>query len=143
MTELEAHLLEPGERGAVLEHLSKDVRANLMLLDLVNRAGHAPAPGEMRTQVAVATRGAEIAGVAALRPSVVLDARMEVEALEALLPFFEPLGIGLVKSAAPLVDALWARISRRGRRRALVDRCEIAYSVAPGSASAWVPGATE
>jgi ribosomal protein S18 acetylase RimI-like enzyme len=124
----------------VLEHLAKDVRANLMLLDLVTRAPDEPAPGEMRTQVAVATAGSEIAGVAALRPSVVLDAGMGIEALEALVPFFEPLGIGLVKSSAPLVDALWSRLSRRGRRRALVDRHEIAYSVEPASALLVEPG---
>lgn len=135
MAQLEAHFLEPGEHRAVLEHLAKDVRANLMLLDLVTRAAEEPAPGEMRTQIAVASSGSEIAGVAALRPSVVLDAGMGTEALEALVPYFEPLGIGLVKSAAPLVDALWSRLSRRGRRRALVDRCEIAYSVEPATAS--------
>jgi ribosomal protein S18 acetylase RimI-like enzyme len=135
MLQLEAHFLEPGERNAVLEHLAKDVRANLMLLDLVTRVTDSPAPGEMRTQVAVATSGSEIAGVAALRPSVVLDAGMTLEALEVLVPFFEPLGIGLVKSPAPLVDALWSRLSRRGRRRALVDRCEVAYSVEPATAA--------
>lgn len=135
MAQIEAHHLESGERTAVLEHLAKDVRANLMLLDLVTRVTDDPAPGEMHTQVAVATSGSEIAGVAALRPSVVLDAGMSSEALGALLPLFDPLGIGLVKSSAPLVDALWSQLSRRGRRRALVDRRETAYALDPDAAS--------
>jgi predicted GNAT family acetyltransferase len=72
--------------------------------------------------------------VVALRPTVVLDARIEVPALEALLPFVEPIGVGLVKSEEQAVGALWSRISRHGQRSAVVDRLETAYAVDEQSA---------
>jgi len=134
MRSTEARLLSPHERGAVLEYLAEDARANLLLIDLVARLGEAPSPGELRSQVAVATRGGELAGVMALRPTVVLDARIDLAALEAILPFVEPIGVGLVKSEEQAVGALWSRMLRRGCRSAVVDRLETAYAVGEGDA---------
>jgi predicted GNAT family acetyltransferase len=73
-------------------------------------------------------------GVAALRPSVVFDAAIGVDAIEALLPFVESLSVGLVKSPAPVVDVLWERLSGRRGRRSIVDRNETAYALERGSA---------
>jgi ribosomal protein S18 acetylase RimI-like enzyme len=129
MRSIEARLLSRHERGPVLEYLAGDARANLLLIDLVARLSEAPSPGEMRSQVAVATRGGEIAGVVALRPTLVLDARIGPPAIEALLPFVEPIGVGLVKSEEHAVAALWSRIARHGQRSAVVDRLETAYAV--------------
>lgn len=126
---VEAHLLERRERGAVLAHLASDARTNLLLMDLVARLGSAPMPGETRAAVAVASRAGEIVGVAALRPSIVFDAAVRAEAIEALLPFVESLSVGLVKSPAPVVDVLWNHLSGRRGRRAIVDRIETAYAL--------------
>lgn len=126
---IDAQLLEPAQRAEVLEYLSHDARDNLLLLDLVARMGDAPSPAELTPQIAVARRSGEIVGVAALRPSAVLDARVLPEALERLAPLFDPMGIGLVKSAQPAVDALWLHLSRRRRRHAVVDRLETAYAL--------------
>lgn len=112
-----------------LSYLGRDPRANLFLIDLVARHGTAPAPGEMRTEVVLALRDGEIAGVAALRPSVVFDAAIDPEAAEALLPHLETLGVGLVKSSAAVVDAIWKRMRGGSARRALVDRYETAFAL--------------
>ncbi|MCZ6598655.1 MAG: GNAT family N-acetyltransferase [Planctomycetota bacterium] len=133
MRHVEARLVTPHDLEAVQNHLALDARANLLLIELVARLGQAPAPGEMRSQVAVATLAGEICGVVSLRPTVVFDAAVDTEALEALLPFFEPLGVGLVKSEERIVDALWERLSRGGRRRAVVDRIETAYALVADS----------
>jgi len=122
------------ERDAILAHLRARTRENLFLIDLVTRAGGAPSPGEMRTEIAVAFRGGEVAGVVALRPSVVFDASIEPEVVEAFVPLLEPLAVGLVKSAAPAVDVLWRRLSRRGARHAVVDRIETSYALYPHGA---------
>ena len=120
------------DRDAVVAHLSRNPLANLLLLDVAARLGSAPAPGEMRGQVAVARRHGAIVGVAALRPSVAFDAAITSEAIEALHPFLESLGIGLVKSAADVVDAVWQRLASHGRRRAILDRLETAYALRAG-----------
>jgi ribosomal protein S18 acetylase RimI-like enzyme len=133
MRSTEARLLGSHERDEVIEHLARDARANLLLIDMVAKLGQSPAPGEMRTQVAVASRAGEIRGVVALRPTVVFDAAASIDALESLLPFFEPLGVGLVKSEEATVDALWSQLSRHGRRHAVVDRLETAYAVSADS----------
>lgn len=126
---IEARLLAPHEREVVLDHLAKDARANLLLIDLVAKLGQAPSAGEMRSQVAIATRGGDLCGVVALRPTVVFDAATQPDALDALLPFFESLGVGLVKSEERLVDRLWQHLSLRGRRRSVVDRVETGYAL--------------
>jgi len=126
---VEARLLEQRERDAVLAHLASDARMNLLLMDLVARLGSAPAPGEARATVAVASRAGEIVGVASLRPSVVFDAAVDAEAIEALLPFVESLSVGLVKSPARVADVLWDRLAARGGRCSIVDRIETAYAL--------------
>jgi predicted GNAT family acetyltransferase len=136
---IQARLLDPAERGEVIEYLAQDARDNLVLLDLVARWGAQAAAGEVGAQVAVARRAGEIVGVAALRPSAVLDARMPLEALDELTPLFEPMGIGLLKCAEPAVDALWLRLSRRRRRRTVVDRTETAYALCADAARDPIP----
>jgi predicted GNAT family acetyltransferase len=135
-----ARLLVPAERAEVLAYLARHARENLLLLDLVERFGAQPGAGELAPQLAVARRGGEIVGVAALRPSAVLDAHVEPEALAELAPLFDPMGIGLIKSAQPSVDLLWAQLARRRNRRAVVDRLETAYALcADGARLAAVP----
>jgi predicted GNAT family acetyltransferase len=124
---VEAHLVRRNERPAVVEHLARDPIGNLLLLDLAERLGASPAPGELRTELAVARNGAEIAGVLGLRPSVVFDAAVQDAALEAFLPFLETLGVGLVKSPALVVDRLWKRLCGRVSRHPILDRYETAY----------------
>jgi ribosomal protein S18 acetylase RimI-like enzyme len=124
---VEARLLRSDERPAVLAHLAQSARTNLFLLDLTDRISAPPAPGEMRTEIAVAWRGDAIAGVVGLRPSIVFDAAVTPEAIEAFLPLLESLGVGLVKSPADGVEWFWRQLGRRVYRRALVDRLETAY----------------
>lgn len=126
---IETRLLTPHDREAALAYLTRDARVNLLLIDLVARLGQAASPGEMRSQIAIATRGGEIRGIVALRPTVVFDARFDGAALDPVMPFFESIGVGLVKSPEPLVDAFWSRLARGGRRRAVVDRIETAYAL--------------
>ncbi len=127
-----ARLLRAEERAEAIEHLSSDSRANLALLDLVERVGDPPQPEESGCQIACVRSRGRIAGIAALRPSVLLDAGLSPAILELLLPQIEALGVGLIKSRAELVDLLWAELASRGlRRRPLVDRRETAYCVQP------------
>src|SRR5262245_11276567 len=126
---IHARPLETAECAEVAEYLSRSARENLLLLDLVARFGSEPDAGELAAQIAVARRAGEIVGVAALRPSAVVDADALPEAIDELAPLFDPMGIGLVKSAEPLVDALWSRLARRRRRRAVVDRRETSFAV--------------
>ncbi len=131
---VEARPLHVSERGAAVAHLDRRRCDNLLLLDLAERVGEAPAPGEMPSEVVAVWRGGRIVAVAALRPSLVLEPEIEPEAFAALRPFLEPLGIGLIKSALPAVDALWSHLATERRRRAVVDRTETAYAVRPGGA---------
>ncbi len=126
---VEAHPLELGEREATLEYLAREARANLFLFDLVARLGSRPGAGEIRSEIVGAWRDGDIIGVAGLRPSVVLDAAVEAEALDAFLPYLGSLGVGLVKSDVHVVDRLWSQFPGRGRRHVLVDRIETAYAV--------------
>jgi RimJ/RimL family protein N-acetyltransferase len=129
---LETRMLRLAERDAALSYLGRDALANLFLLDLTARLGSPPWPGEVPTEIASAWRGGEIVGLAGLRPSVVFDAGIEAEALGALLPYLNSLGVGLVKSPAAVVDVLWEHLGPR--RHALVDRLETAYCVRAGEA---------
>jgi GNAT superfamily N-acetyltransferase len=129
---LTADLVRPSERREILAHLARDAVSNLFLMDMAERVGSRASPGELRTELAVARRRGSIAGVAGLRPSVVLDAEVKADAIEALLPFFETLGVGLMKSGATAVDELWLQLRRRSPRRALLDRHESAYLVRRG-----------
>jgi len=122
-----AQLVRRSDRKQVQAYLALDPLGNLFLLDQVARLGLAHTPGEMRGEVAVARRGAAIVGVVGLRPTVVFDAAVAPEAIEAFLPFVQSLGVGLVKSAVGAIDRLWSQLAQRAPRRSVVDRCEIAY----------------
>jgi ribosomal protein S18 acetylase RimI-like enzyme len=126
---VEARLLRDEERPAVLARLARDARGNLFLLDLVDRMGAPPSPGELRTEIAAAWQGGEVVGVVGLRPSIAFDVDVTPEAIEAFLPLLESLGVGLVKSSAEPVGWFWRQLARRAHRRALVDRIETAYSL--------------
>lgn len=125
---MRARRLEHGDRDEALSRLALRPREDLYLLDLVARLGLAPEPGEARAELMGVWEDGRLAGVAALRPSVLLDAGMEERALEALLPCLERLPAGLIKSPAALVGRCWTRLAARGRR-ALVDRRETASAV--------------
>ncbi len=127
--QLEARPLGVSERRAALVHLSRRPRDNLLLLDLADRVGRPAAPGELPSEVVAAWRGAEIVSVAALRPSLVLESEVDAATLEVLHPFFEGVGVGLLKSARPAADALWRHLAEVRRRRALVDRIEAAHAL--------------
>jgi ribosomal protein S18 acetylase RimI-like enzyme len=129
-----ARLVRRSDREQVRAYLALDPLGNLLLLDQVARLGSLPASGEMRGEVAVARRGDAIVGVMGLRPTVVFDAAVAPEAIDAFLPFVESFGVGLVKSAAGAVDRLWERLARRVPSRAIVDRGEIAYVLRPAYA---------
>jgi ribosomal protein S18 acetylase RimI-like enzyme len=140
---VEARLLRSGDRPAVLARLAANAKANLFLLDLTDRMGAPPSPGEMRTEIAAAWRGDEVVGVVGLRPSIAFDAEVTPEAVEAFVPLLESYGVGLVKSPADAVEWFWRSLNRRVCRRALVDRIETAYSVAAGAAKLDAPGALQ
>lgn len=116
------------QREAVLSFLRRDPPANLFLIDLVHQVGSRIAPTEVSPQVVVAWRGPEVAAVASLRPSIVLDSWVDDEALAALMPYFASLEAGLVKCREGPASLLWERLAARGLRP-LVDRREIAYAI--------------
>jgi len=105
-----------------LERLRAHARDDLFLMDLVRQIG-VPAPAEVEAEVLGAWRGERLVGIASLRPTVVLEAGLEDDVLDALLGPLADLGAGLVRSSARCVAPLWARLAQRGRR-ALVDRNE-------------------
>jgi ribosomal protein S18 acetylase RimI-like enzyme len=109
--------------------LARAPRDNLLLLDLAARLGEPPPPGEMATELIGAFRGDELVGVAALRPTIAFDARIDNEALDALLPLIETLDVGLVKCDPRCVERLWSHLARRRRHRVWVDRFETCYAV--------------
>ncbi len=140
---VDAHPLELGERELALEYLAKESRANLFLFDLVARLGRRAGAGEIRPEIVAAWRRDEIIGVAGLRPSVVLDAAIEADAIDAFLPYLASLGVGLVKSEVHVVDRFWSMLPGRRRRQVLVDRIETAYAVRIGQFSPRAPGPDE
>ena len=136
---LEARLARPADRAALVERLARLPERNLFLLDLAARLGLPPPAGELRGEVAAVWRADEVVGIAALRPSVVLDAEAAPEAIDALVPYLDALGVGLIKSARAGVDRAWAALCRRGRRRAILDRLETAYALRRGGARCAAP----
>jgi len=126
---VEARLVRLADRGDVMARLARSPERNLFLLDLAGRLGLPPPAGELRSEVAAVWQGDDVIGVAALRPSVVLDADAVSEAIDALLPYLDALGVGLIKSPRPGVDYAWSALRRRGRRRALLDRIETAFAL--------------
>lgn len=125
-----AEALEPREGPAAIAHLRRDIPANLLLVDLCQNLVRPPRPREMPPRVLGLHRGAALEAVASLRPSIALDSQMPPEAVPALLPHFETLHSGLVKSAWHLVTPLWNSLAARGRK-ALVDRPESAFALRP------------
>jgi RimJ/RimL family protein N-acetyltransferase len=133
MARVEARRLGREGRPAALSFLARDPVANLFLLDLAERLGAPPAPGEARTELVGAWRGDELVAVAALRPTVAISAA-PLEVLDAFLPYLEPLGVALVKSSIEVVDALWRQLGRGRKRHVLLDRLETAYMIREGGA---------
>ncbi|MDX1649443.1 MAG: GNAT family N-acetyltransferase [Myxococcota bacterium] len=123
--------LRTRDRDRALAYLDRAPLLNLVLIDLVLRLGRSRR-GEGRPELLAAWRDGELAGVAALQPTLVLDALADREALEALVPSVASVGAGLVKSTPDVVDPLWAWLEARGRR-ALLDRIEIGYVLERGS----------
>ena len=105
-----------------LERLRPRARDDLFLMDVVRQVG-VPAPAEVEAEVLGAWRGERLVGVASLRPTVVLEAGLEDDVLEALLGPIANLATGLVRSSVRCVGPLWTRLAERGRR-AMVDRIE-------------------
>jgi ribosomal protein S18 acetylase RimI-like enzyme len=122
------------DRDQALAHLCERPRENLLLIDHVRRLGRAPEPGEARTELMLGLRGAEVAGVACMRPSVALDAGMSPEVACAFVPDINRIGVGLMKSPAHIVDAIWPEMLRLRPRRVIVDRGELAYFLQPEAA---------
>lgn len=116
----------------------RDVRMNLALLDLVDPRAGSPTRPAMDPVILVAWRGSEVAGVAALRPSLIFDADLSSDALAVFLPFLAAIDSGLIKSAESVVTPLWEMLHRRGRS-ALIDRSEIAFTLDPAKLRAAVP----
>jgi RimJ/RimL family protein N-acetyltransferase len=96
------------------------------LIDLVLRLGTGARRAEGRAELLAAFRDRELVGVAALQPSMALDAAIEREVLEAFFPYLLGVGSGLVKSSEDVVDPLWEWLRSQGRS-ALLDRVETGY----------------
>ena len=124
--DLKVRPLRVRDRGAALRYLDRAARLNLPLIDLALRLGTASRRGEGRAELLAAYRGRELVGVAALQPTLTLDAAVEREALEAFFPYLAGVGSGLVKSSEEVVGPLWEWLGSHGRR-ALLDRIETGY----------------
>ena len=140
---VEARPLASTEREPVLSHLTRDARSNLILLDMTDKLGAPPSPGEMASQVIGAWRGDALVAVAGLRPSIVFDAHAGPEAVDATVPLLEGVGVGLVKSVPDVVERLWAHLSRDRRRRVIIDRMETGYALSAADARLRSPGPGE
>lgn len=123
-----AQLVTTRDRTEVLTHLGREARQNLLLSEMVSAVGQAASPSELPPQIVAAWRHGEIVGVAALRPSIVLDFEMERAALDACLPLLAPIETGLIKSVPRVVTPLWEGLRAQGRH-ALIDRNETAYAL--------------
>ncbi len=124
--ELKVRPLGVRDRDVALRYLDCAPRLNLPLIDLVLRLGQPSNRGQGRTELLAAFRGPELAGVAALQPSMTLDAAIGCEALEAFFPYLAGVGSGLVKSSEELVGPLWEWLRSQGRC-SLLDRIETGY----------------
>jgi RimJ/RimL family protein N-acetyltransferase len=122
--------MRPRERGEALARLAPAPFQNLLLIDAVHALGSAAAAGEARADVLVAVGSAGIEGVASLQPSLAVEEGASPEVLEAFLPHLASVGTGLLKVAAATAEPIWQALRRVGRR-AVLDRYETAYAVAP------------
>src|SRR5262245_22060460 len=96
--DLAARLVRVADRAPIVARLARRPDPNLFLLDVAARLGAPAPPGELRSEVAAAWDGDDVAGVVGLRPSIAFDAEAEPDAIAALLPYLEALGMGLIKS---------------------------------------------
>jgi RimJ/RimL family protein N-acetyltransferase len=124
-----ARALRWRDRREALALLARAPLEHLYLLDLVDHLGRPPAPGEARPELLGVWQAGTLAGTASLRPSIALA--LEPEAVDAVLPFVEGVGTGLMKSEIRVVSRLWHALAARGRR-ALVDRTETAHVLEAG-----------
>jgi ribosomal protein S18 acetylase RimI-like enzyme len=99
-------------------------------MEMVAGVGEAHPLGEGSPQVLVAWDRGEVVGAAALRPSLVLDARLDPRLLELFIPYVASVESGLIKSLESVVTPLWERLAAQGRV-ALIDRSETAFLVRP------------
>ena len=120
---MRASFMAKRQTDEVLSRLRRQPRHNLFLLDIVAGGSADFADPNPPPQVVVARSGDRIAGVASLRPSIVLEAEMEADALEASMPLLACLETGLIKSQADSVASVWDSLRARGRR-SILDRCE-------------------
>ena len=137
--ELKVRSLRARDRAAALRYLDRNARLNLPLIDLVLRLGTPSRRGEGRAELLAAYRDRELVGVAALQPSMTLDAAAGSEVLEAFFPYLAGVGSGLVKSSEEVVAPLWEWLRSRGRR-ALLDRTETGYALESSYARLLEPG---
>jgi ribosomal protein S18 acetylase RimI-like enzyme len=126
--ELKVRPLRVRDRDVALRYLDCAPRLNLPLIDLVLRLGAPSKRGQGRSELLAAFRGRELVGVAALQPSMTLDAAVGCEALEAFFPYLASVGSGLVKSSEELVGPLWEWLRSQGRC-SLLDRIETGYAL--------------
>lgn len=112
--------LRSRECDAALALLAGSARDDLFLLDLVRQL---PAPGDAVVDVIGAWRGAALVGLAALRPTLVLQAGLPPAVRDALMGPLSDVSSGLIRCDASQAGELWARFVVRGRR-AIVDRRE-------------------
>ena len=141
MSRPKARLLTRRDRDRALDHLRDSATENLLLFDITAAVGAPAAPSEAPSQVLAVWQDDEVRGLVSLRPSLILEHRLDTDTLEPCLPFLQNLDASLVKSDARVVDLLWDRLFASGRR-ALVDRTERAYWVR-ASGGCWsdpVPG---
>ncbi len=131
-TATKVRALRARDHQEALAYLERDARLNLPLIDQVLRLGRGPVAREPRPELLGAWQGASLIGVAAVRPSLMLDAHAHPDALDALFPHLGGVGSGLVKSTDDVVEPLWHWLEARGHR-ALLDRFEIGFSVTPSA----------
>ncbi len=128
------------QKSGALERLHRDPVTNLFLIDLVERLGDSAARGEPSPDLLGAWRGEVLVGVAARRPTMVLEDALEPVVLEALVPRLAEAAAGLIRSPARQVAPLWAELQRHGRR-ALVDRAEAVLRLVQADACLVAPPA--
>jgi RimJ/RimL family protein N-acetyltransferase len=118
---------------AAIALLTPSSRDDLFLLDLVRQI---PAPGDAVVDVIAAWRGATLLGLAALRPTIVLQSGLAPPVRDALMGPLSDVTSGLIRCDEAQAGELWARFAVRGRR-AIVDRRETSLVLE----RAWLRGA--
>jgi predicted GNAT family acetyltransferase len=116
------------DRGAALARLAGRGRDDLFLIDLVEQLG--TLSGDAAPDLIGAWRGDTLAGLASVRPTLVIESGLAPPVREALLGPLADVASGLVRCEARAAAALWGRLAARGRR-ALVDRVESGLVLTP------------